>query len=435
MKVSFISLGCAKNLVDSEYILGMLRKDRSIEIIDDIPNSDAIFVNTCGFITDAKKEAIDTIFDVIREKKDDAYLIVIGCLAKRYKKELKEQIKEIDLIVGVDEYDTIGEKLNVLFKSKLPSTYNMLERSLTNPLPTAYLKIGEGCKNRCAFCAIPLIRGNYISYDKNIIIEDAKRLIKLGKKEIVVIAQDPTQYGYDLYKDYHIEELLEDLLKLDDDTYYRVLYLYPDRISDRLLDLFKNNKQLLPYFDLPMQHSSNHVLRLMRRSGTKEKYLEVIDKIRKNIPNAILRTTMITGFPGESVEDHNDLVDFVKNVRFDHLGVFTFSKEEGTPSYDMKDQVPLYRSRKEHKEIMEIQKEISYALNKKRIGQIHKTLIEDFDGKYYIGRSYIYAPDAEDGYIYVKSTKGLVIGNFYDVKIVDAKHYDLVGEVCYENID
>ena len=430
MKISFVSLGCAKNLVDSEYILGLLRQDNNITIIDDISLSDAIFVNTCGFITDAKKEAINTIFDVINNKRKDAYLIVIGCLAKRYKKELQEQIPEIDLICGVDEYDNIGEKLNVLLHTKLPSTYDMLKRSLTNPLPTAYLKIGEGCKNRCAFCAIPLIRGNYHSYDKNIIIEDAKRLISLGKKEIVIIAQDPTQYGYDLYKDYHIEDLLEDLLALDNNTFYRVLYLYPDRISDRLINIFKNNKNLLPYFDLPMQHSSNHVLALMKRSGTKEKYLEVINKIRSNIDNAILRTTLITGFPGETIEDHEDLVNFVKEIRFDHLGVFTFSKEEGTASYNMKDQVPLKRARFEHKQIMEKEKDISFELNTKRIGQIHDVLIEDFDGKNYIGRSYIFAPDAEDGYFYIKSNKELIIGNIYKVKITKAKPYDLIGEIA-----
>ena len=206
MKVTFISLGCAKNLVDSEYILGLLRQDRDITIIDDINDSDAIFINTCGFINDAKQEAIDTIFSVLNEKKENAYVIVIGCLAKRYKKVLQEEIPEIDLIVGVDEYGNIGEQLNNLFNSKLPKTYDPLKRSLSNPLPVAYLKIGEGCSNKCAYCAIPLIRGDYYSYPKEIILKDAQRLISLGKKEIVIIAQDPTRYGKDLYEDYGIEE-------------------------------------------------------------------------------------------------------------------------------------------------------------------------------------------------------------------------------------
>ena len=429
MNVSFISLGCAKNLVDSEYILGLLRQDKTINVIDDVETSDAIFINTCGFINDAKKEAIDTIFDVLNKKRKDAFVIVLGCLAKRYKKELLKEIPELDLVIGVDEYETIGEKLNVLFKSKLPSTYDPLARSLTNPLPTAYLKIGEGCKNRCAFCAIPLIRGNYVSYKKEIIIEDAKRLIKLGKKEITIIAQDPTQYGYDLYKDYHIEELLLDLLGLDNDTYYRVLYLYPDRISDRLIQIFKDNKQLLPYFDLPMQHSSNHLLRLMKRSGTKEKYLEVINKIRKNIENPILRTTFITGFPGETLEDHQELVDFVKMVRFDHLGVFAFSDEEGTASHEMDNKIPLKRAREERKEIMALQKEISFELNKTHIGKTYKVLVEDYNGTYYIGRSYAFANDEDDGCIFIKSSKELIIGDFVNVKIIKAKPYDLIGEV------
>ena len=327
MKVSFISLGCAKNLVDSEYILGLLRQDTSIEVVDDLSISDAIFINTCGFINDAKQEAIDTIFSVLNEKKDDAYVIVIGCLAKRYKQVLLEEIPEVDLIVGVDEYNTIGEQLNNLFNTCLPKTYDPLKRSLTNPLPVAYLKIGEGCSNKCAYCAIPLIRGDYYSYPKEQILEDAKRLIKLGKKEIIIIAQDPTRYGKDIYDDYGVEELLDDLAKLDSSTYFRILYLYPDRISDRLIEVFKENSNIMPYFDIPVQHSSNKILELMKRSGTREKYLERINKIKTEIPEAILRTTLIVGFPGETQEDYEDLVSFVKEVKFDHLGAFAFSNE------------------------------------------------------------------------------------------------------------
>ena len=361
MNVTFISLGCAKNLVDSEYILGLLRQDRDITIIDDINDSDAIFINTCGFINDAKQEAIDTIFSVLNEKKENAYVIVIGCLAKRYKKVLQEEIPEIDLIVGVDEYDNIGEQLNNLFNSKLPKTYDPLKRSLSNPLPVAYLKIGEGCSNRCAYCAIPLIRGDYYSYPKEIILKDAQRLISLGKKEIIIIAQDPTRYGKDLYEDYGIEELLEDVANLDKNTYVRILYLYPDRISDRLIEVFKENPNIMPYFDIPIQHSSNHVLALMKRSGTREKYLEVINKIKKEIPNAILRTTLIVGFPGESKEDFEDLKDFVKEVKFDHLGVFAFSNEEDTEAYSMDNQVDEKIAKAREKEIMQIQKRISFS--------------------------------------------------------------------------
>ena len=429
MKVTFISLGCAKNLVDSEYILGLLRQDRDITIIDDINDSDAIFINTCGFINDAKQEAIDTIFSVLNEKKENAYVIVIGCLAKRYKKVLQEEIPEIDLIVGVDENDNIGEQLNNLINSKLPKTYDPLKRSLSNPLPVAYLKIGEGCSNRCAYCAIPLIRGDYYSYSKDVILKDAQRLISLGKKEIIIIAQDPTRYGKDLYEDYGIEELLEDVAKLDKNTYVRILYLYPDRISDRLIEVFKENPNIMPYFDIPIQHSSNHVLALMKRSGTREKYLQVINKIKKEIPNAILRTTLIVGFPGESKEDFEDLKDFVKEVKFDHLGVFAFSNEEDTEAYSMDNQVDEKIAKAREKEIMQIQKRISLSLNKNRINEIHDVLIEDFDGNNYYGRSYLYAPDAEDGYFIIKSQKNLIIGEYVKVKINAVTAYDVLGEL------
>lgn len=429
MKVSFISLGCAKNLVDSEYILGLLRQDTSIEVVDDLSISDAIFINTCGFINDAKQEAIDTIFSVLNEKKDNAYVIVIGCLAKRYKQVLLEEIPEVDLIVGVDEYDTIGEQLNNLFNTCLPKTYDPLKRSLTNPLPVAYLKIGEGCSNKCAYCAIPLIRGDYYSYPKEQILEDAKRLIKLGKKEIIIIAQDPTRYGKDIYDDYGVEELLDDLAKLDSSTYFRILYLYPDRISDRLIEVFKENSNIMPYFDIPVQHSSNKILELMKRSGTREKYLERINKIKTEIPEAILRTTLIVGFPGETQEDYEDLVSFVKEVKFDHLGVFAFSDEEDTLANTMENKVDYKIAKKREQEIMKIQKNISLALNKKRINQVHSVLIEDFDGNNYYGRSYLYAPDAEDGYFIITSKKNLIIGEFVDVKISSITAYDVKGEL------
>ena len=429
MKVSFISLGCAKNLVDSEYILGLLRQDKNIEVVDDLSISDAIFINTCGFINDAKQEAIDTIFSVLNEKKDNAYVIVIGCLAKRYKQALLEEIPEVDLIVGVDEYDTIGEQLNNLFNTCLPKTYDPLKRSLTNPLPVAYLKIGEGCSNKCAYCAIPLIRGDYYSYPKEQILEDAKRLIKLGKKEIIIIAQDPTRYGKDIYNDYGVEELLDDLAKLDSSTYFRILYLYPDRISDRLIEVFKENSNIMPYFDIPVQHSSNKILELMKRSGTREKYLERINKIKTEIPEAILRTTLIVGFPGETQEDYEDLVSFVKEVKFDHLGVFAFSDEEDTLANTMENKVDYKIAKKREQEIMKIQKNISLALNKKRINQVHSVLIEDFDGNNYYGRSYLYAPDAEDGYFIITSKKNLIIGEFVDVKISSITAYDVKGEL------
>ena len=429
MNITFISLGCAKNLVDSEYILGLLRQDQNIKIIDSIEDSNAIFINTCGFIESAKKEAIDTIFSVVSNKPKDAYLIVVGCLAQRYKKQLSELIPEIDLIVSIDEYGNIGTLLNDLFHTKFPKTFDMLKRSLTNPLPVAYLKIGEGCSNRCAYCAIPIIRHDYYSYPKETILEDAKRLIKLGKKEIIVIAQDPTRYGKDLYDDYGIEKLMEDLAKLDNSVYFRVLYLYPDRISGKLIQVFKENDNIINYFDIPIQHSSDRMLKKMKRSGTKKKYLTVINKIKNEIPGAILRTTLITGFPGETIEDFNDLLDFIKLVRFDHLGVFAFSDEEDTKAHYMKNKIDIKTATNREKKAMAIQRKISKELNENRIGQIHKVLIEDYNGTYYIGRSYLYAHDADDGCIYVQSDKELIIGEFVNVEIIKALDYDLIAKV------
>ena len=429
MNITFISLGCAKNLVDSEYILGLLRQDKTINVIDDISVSDAIFINTCGFINDAKQEAIDTIFSVLNEKNENAYVIVIGCLAKRYKKVLEEEIPEIDLIVGVDEYDSIGDKLNELFNSKLPKTYDPLKRSLTNPLPVAYIKIGEGCSNKCAYCAIPLIRGDYYSYPKEQILNDAKRLIKLGKKELVIIAQDPTRYGKDIYENYGLEELMDDLAKLDVNTYFRVLYLYPDRITDKLIEVMKSNSNIMPYFDIPIQHSSNNMLSAMKRSGTREKYLEVIGKIKENIPNAVLRTTLIVGFPGETKQDYEDLKDFISKVEFDHLGVFAFSSEEDTEAYLMENQVDEKIAKKREKEIMKMQQKISLKLNQKRINEIHDVLIEDFDGNNYYGRSYLFAPDAEDGNFIIHTNKSLIIGEYVKVKISQVSAYDVEEEL------
>ena len=428
MKISFISLGCAKNLVDSEYILGLLKESREIQIIDDIPTSDAIFINTCGFIESAKKEAIDTIFDVIRQKSPNAFLVVIGCLAKRYKQELAKDIPEIDLIVGVDEYDTIGEQLNKLFNENLPKTYDPLKRSLSNPLPVAYLKIGEGCSNRCAYCAIPIIRNDYHSYTKEQIINDAKRLIYLGKKEIIVIAQDPTRYGKDIYTNYGLEELLLDLVKLNSQTYFRVLYLYPDRITDKLINIFKESHNLMPYFDIPIQHCNNRLLNLMGRTGTKEKYLNIIEKIRKNIPNAVLRTTLILGFPQENEQDFLELKEFISLVKFDHLGAFAFSKEENTIAYNLKGQISKKVAKQRVKEIMELQQKISLELNKKRINEVHDVLIEDYDGNNYYGRSYLYAPDADDGRFIIHSKKDLIIGEYVKVKIKKVTAYDVEGE-------
>lgn len=429
MKIGLISLGCAKNLVDSEMILGLLRK-QGHEIIESIPDSDIVIINTCGFINDAKKESIQTIFEVLQTKKKHSLLVVVGCLAKRYKNQLIKEIPEIDLIIGVDEYPHFAEILSQKINQKIIGNVDYTNRAITSfPLPFAYLKIGEGCSNKCAYCAIPLIRGDYYSYLKEDILAEAKRLITMGIKEIVVIAQDTTRYGKDIYPNYYLENLLEDILNLSNNVYVRLLYLYPDRISDQLIKLFKKHSHLLPYFDIPIQHSSDSMLNLMHRSGNKKIYLDVINKIKKEVPNAVFRTTLIVGFPGEKEEDFEDLKNFVKEIKFDHLGVFTYSDEEDTPANLMKNKIGKRIANKRKKEIMEIQQQISFENNKKRINQIHDVIIEDFDGNNYYGRSYLYAPDTIDGFVIIKTKEKLTIGEIIKVKISKAYAYDIEGEI------
>ena len=350
-------------------------------------------------------------------------------MAKRYKQELLKEIPEIDLIIGVDEYHNLPTILENKFKNKF-SSLSYENRVLTSfPLPFAYLKIGEGCSNRCAYCAIPLIRGDYYSYPKEVILKEAKRLIDIGIKELVIIAQDTTRYGKDIYKDYYLENLLEDILKLDSNCWVRLLYLYPDRISDNLIQLFSKYPNLLPYFDIPIQHSSQKMLNAMHRSGNKSIYLDVINKIKNKIPNAVFRTTLIVGFPGEDENDFNDLKEFVQEIKFDHLGVFTYSDEENTPSHKFKNKISKKIANQRKKEIMEIQQNISYLNNTKRINQIHDVIIEDFDGNNYYGRSYLYAPDTIDGFVIIKSKQPLTIGTIIKVKIIKAYAYDIEGEV------
>ncbi len=427
MKIGMVSLGCAKNLVDSEWILGLLKKDGH-EIIDDVSSADTIIINTCGFIDSAKKESIATIFDVLQTKKENAFVVVIGCLAKRYKQTLQEEIPEIDLIIGVDEYENIGELLNNLLKTKLDKTWKIEDRVISSYLPVAYLKIGDGCSNCCAYCAIPIIRGSYYSFKKEDILKEAKHLISIGIKEIVIIAQDTTRYGKDIYKDYYLEHLLEDIASIDKNAFVRLLYLYPDRISDALIQVFKKHENIFPYFDIPIQHSSNRMLKIMNRTGNKEVYLDVINKIKKEIPNAVFRTTLILGFPTETEEDFEDLKAFIKEVEFDHLGAFTFSNEEDTKAYTLKPRVSKKVAESRKKQIMQIQQEISLNKNKNRINQTHLVLIEDYDGNNYYGRSYLYAPDDVDGHVIVKSKKKLFIGDYIPVKITKAYAYDIEGE-------
>ena len=428
-KISLISLGCEKNLVDSESILGIFSDD--YEIIPEYEDADVVIINTCGFITSAKEEAINTIYDVIDNKKTGALVIVCGCLVERYYNELKTGIPEVDLFIPLREYKRFGDLVGRLLNdNKLTGLCpSQLKRVISTPRHLAYVRISDGCNNRCTYCAIPLIRGAFRSREKEDILTEIKYLAKSGRKEICLISQDLTKYGIDI--NYSLEELLKEIIKLNLNIKVRLLYLYPDEISDELIKIIKENEMIYPYFDIPIQHASNKLLKWMNRRGTKEFIRSLINKIRKEIPSAVIRTTIIVGFPHETEKDFNELIDFVKEMKFDHLGAFTYSKEEDTKSFTMSGQVSKKDKERRYEILMETQKWISLKLNERYIGNTYETIIEDYDSEngYYSGRNYMFAPDDIDGAVIIRSDKELEIGKLYNVKIIDVDFYDLYGEI------
>ena len=425
-KVLLISLGCAKNLVDSERILGILENDDYV-IVNKFEECDIVIINTCGFIESSKRESLDTILSFINKGKK---VVVTGCLVERYKEELEKEIPEVDLYIPIREYDSFNQHFKKVdpdlnYKGVL-GLQDDLRLVSTEPF-TAYLLIGDGCDNRCTYCAIPLIRGGYKSRPFESIIKEAKHLVKEGRKELVILQQDTTKYGIDL-KDVNIVTLLKELLKIEGLEYIRLLYLYPDEISDELIDLMGKEKRLTPYFDIPIQHSESHILKRMNRRGDKEFLLNLFKKIRKKVPNAILRTTLLVGFPGEKEEDIDHLIEFIKEVKFDHIGAFTYSKEEGTASFNYPDQVEEEVKQNRLNRVMSEARKISYNQNKKHIGEVMEGLVIGFDGKDYLLRSYFNAPDDVDGKIYFKSDKSHKMGDIVKVRITNAFVYDLMGE-------
>ncbi len=426
-KVGIVSLGCHKNLVDSENILGLFDRNE-YEITNDPRDSDVIVVNTCGFIESSKKESIENILDMLQYHKK---VVVTGCLAERYYHELKKEIPEVDVYIPIREYKNFNKYLSKIDKDIDPSLgvdddYRIVS---TGPF-SAYLKIGEGCDNRCSYCAIPLIRGHFVSRPYNEIIAEAKDLANSGIKEIIILEQDTTKYGIDLKtnkKD--IVGLLKGLLKIKEFDYIRLLYLYPDEISDELIDLIAKEERLTPYFDVPIQHSEDHVLKDMHRRGDKEFLRNLFKKIRSKVPNAIIRTTVMVGFPGETEEDVDNLIEFIKEVKFDHLGSFTYSREEDTPSYDFPNQIEEPIKEERRARLMKAQQKVSYVLNKKHIGEEMEGLVIGKDKDDYLLRSYWNAPDDVDGKIYIKSDRKLALGEKVKVMITDAFVYDLMGEV------
>lgn len=437
-KVGMISLGCPKNQVDAEHMLAMMDAE-GWEIVDYVDGCDVVIVNTCGFIDDAKKEAIENILDMVELKKEGVIskIIVTGCLAQRYKDEIVKEIPEVDAVVGIgangDIIKTVEEVMSgVDTIEKYPPQCELPlegQRILTTPQYWAYLKIGEGCSNRCTYCTIPSIRGNMRSRSMENVIDEAKQLAELGVKELILIAQDTTSYGLDLYGELKLPELLNELCKINSIEWIRLLYCYPDRITDELIETMKNQEKIVNYIDLPLQHADDKILKAMNRRGNQALIRSVISKLRAEIPDVVIRTTFIVGFPGEGEEEFETLAEFVNEIEFDRLGVFTFSPQEGTPAYDMDNQVEDDVKTRRGEVIMQDQYSIMEEKNNEKIGKTYKVVVEDYDGysDSYTGRTYMDAPEI-DGLVKFTSHKDLDIGDFVDVEIFDIEDYDLIGE-------
>lgn len=432
MKVGFISLGCSKNLVVTEEIIGLFKK-HNYTIVENEEEAEILLINTCGFIDPAKEEGIQTILDMAEYKETGncKYLIVTGCLVERYEEELRKELPEVDLFVSIKNYDELWNKIDKLInKGNEEDKLNYMDRVLTTGNTMAYLKIAEGCSNYCTYCAIPYIQGKYISRYYEDILEEAKLLASKGIKELVVIAQDTTKYGVDLYGKSRLAELLNDLCKIEGFKWIRFLYSYPETITDELIEVVKNNDKICSYFDLPIQHINNEILKRMNRKSDTDSIKELIKKLRKEIPGVILRTTLIVGFPGETEEQFNELCEFVKDSKFDRLGAFAYSAEDGTPAAKFKDQIDETVKLERKNKIMEIQQSVSESNLKNKIGNTYECLIENIteDGEYYIGRTYMDVP-SEDGVVFIKYNPEYMINEFVNVRITDSKEYDLIGEI------
>jgi len=437
MNVGFVSLGCSKNLVDTEMLIGLFRKN-NYKIVSSPEDADIIVINTCGFIEPAKQEAINTILEMAEYKeKRCKYLIVMGCLVQRYKEELEKSIPEVDLFVKYQEYDTIWEQIQDVIdagkENKSAKIRQMLEfsdRLITTGENFAYLRIAEGCSNRCTYCAIPYIRGKFVSRKIEDVLQEAEELAKKGYRELIVIAQDTSKYGVDIYGESKLAELLEKLAKIDGVKWIRFLYTYPESITDELIKVVKENDKICKYFDIPIQHISDPVLKRMNRKSNGESIRNVITKIRTEIPNVIIRTTVMVGFPGETKEDFDVLYNFVKWAKFERLGAFSYSKEDGTPAEKLDNHIHHNTKKARYNKIMKLQQEISDEVMKNQIGKKLEVLVEDesFDGKYYIGRSRNEVPDI-DGVIYIEKSKDELLDKFVQVEIIESKDYDLIAKI------
>jgi len=412
--------------------IGLFKKE-NFNVVNNPKDADIIVINTCGFIESAKEEAINTILEMAEFKENGKckYLIATGCLVKRYKKELEKALPEVDLFISIDEYNEMWSKIKKLLdiNQKSKNTLDYMDRVIATGNTTAYLKIAEGCSNNCTYCAIPSIRGPYVSRPIEEILNEAKRLDKLGYKEIIVIAQDTTKYGVDLYGEPKLAELLEKLCKFESFKWIRFLYAYPENITDELIEVVKKQDKICNYFDIPLQHFSNQVLKRMNRKSNSEAIEKLINKLRKEIPDVIIRTTMIVGFPGETEQNFEELFEFIKRAKFDKLGVFKYSKEDGTSASRLKDQIHYKTKQKRWNLVMSEQEKISKSKLEEKIGKTYNVLIDGLssDGKYYIGRSYMDIPD-EDGVVYIENNKKLTVGQFTKCKITGIQKYDLIAK-------
>jgi len=418
MKIGLVSLGCAKNLVDSEILLGKLR-GAGVEITSNPEEADVIIINTCGFIEPAKLESIETILEFIDSGKE---VIVMGCLVERYKEEIKKEIPEVKAYFGTESWNKILEYLGL-------KEDRVSFRLLTTPKSYAYLKIAEGCNRLCSFCAIPKIRGKHRSRTIEDIVEEAKRLAQIGIKELCIVSQDTTYYGKDIYREYKLTELLKELEKIEEIRWIRLLYLYPTEVHEALIDYISESQKVVPYFDIPIQHISDKVLRDMRRGYNGKFVRNLLENIRKKIPNAVFRTSVIVGFPTEEEKDFNQLANFIREGYFHWLGVFTYSHEEDTPAYAFSDQVPQ-EVKEERKEIlMEIQKKITKKKNEEFLNRELEVIVEGYDEEFSFvpkGRAFFQAPEV-DGAIYIETEDKLKPGDVIKVKIYQATDYDLAG--------
>lgn len=444
MNIFFVSLGCDKNLVDSEVMLAII-KDKGFTITNDEKDADIIIVNTCCFIGDAKEESINTILEMAEYKKTGKLkgLIVTGCLAQRYKDEIQNEIDEVDGIVGTSSYNEISEVIDKVLGGEKAVVVGELDGFVNTNIDRvnttggyfSYLKIAEGCDKHCTYCIIPKLRGNYRSVPMEQLAKEAEALAKKGVKELILVAQETTLYGVDIYKEKSLPKLLKKLAAIDGIEWIRILYCYPEEITDELIEVIKTEDKVCKYLDMPIQHGANSILKAMGRRTSKEELISIISKLRSNIPDIALRTTLISGFPGETEEDHEELKEFVKEMKFDRLGVFTYSKEEDTPAAKLKNQIRKHIKKQRQEEIMELQQEIAFANGERKIGQVLKVIIEGKlpqenmeEENVYMGRTYMDAPNV-DGYIFIHTDLDLMSGEFVQVKVTESKEYDLIGEL------